>query len=73
MAILPHIQACCPFDIVPQFRKDDVTLLTKDALTIKLGDIEKNVSTKAAAIDKKGLIDWHIINKSASAETFGIL
>ena len=50
-----------------------MTLLKKDALMIELGDIGKNVSTKAAAIDKKSLIDWHIINKSASAETFGIL
>jgi hypothetical protein len=30
------------------FFKEDVTLLTKDALTIKLGDITKIVSSKTA-------------------------
>ena len=71
------LQACCPFDILSQFRKENVTLLTKDALTIKLGDIAKIVSNKGASTDKKGLIgginliDWHIINRTVSTQTFG--
>ena len=44
---------------------------------LKLGDIAKIVSNKVASTDKKGLIDginlidWHIINRTVSKQTFG--
>jgi len=53
VAIVQHIQAYCPFGILSQFRKENVTLSTKDALTIKFGDITKIVSSEAASTDKK--------------------